>query len=208
MTALILVDLQNDFMPGGALAVKEGNKVLPAVNRLLSHPFDLIVATQDWHPENHISFAATHGKQPLETIIYNDLPQILWPTHCLQQSLGAKLCPGWDHSKVNVIIHKGSKTHIDSYSTFFDNAHLRETGLNKILQEKNITKLYIAGLATDYCVKFSVLDALKLGFETYVITDGCSAVNLQPGDEAKALREMTEAGAHLMTSEELIKSNG
>lgn len=204
MTALILVDLQNDFMPGGALPVPNGDKILPTINRLLNKKFDLIIATKDWHPERHASFAATHGKAVHEKIILNGLEQILWPVHCVQGSQGAEFSPGWDHSKVNRIFYKGIEKETDSYSTFFDNAHRRSTGLYDFLKENKISTLYIAGLATDYCVKFSVLDSIDLGFEIFVVTDGCHAVNLEPHDEEKALRQMEVAGAHLIKSQDLI----
>lgn len=203
MTALILVDLQNDFMPGGALPVQDGDKILPAINRLLNAKFDAIIATKDWHPAQHGSFATTHGKAVYDKVILNGLEQILWPEHCVQGSPGAEFSPGWDHSKVDKIIFKGIEKETDSYSTFYDNAHRRSTGLFDLLKEKKISKLYIAGLATDYCVKFSALDAIDLGFEIYVITDACKAVNIHPQDEIKALKEMEQAGAHLITSKEL-----
>ncbi|MBA3603943.1 MAG: bifunctional nicotinamidase/pyrazinamidase [Parachlamydiaceae bacterium] len=200
MTALILVDLQNDFMPGGALAVPEGNKILPAVNVLLQYSFDLVVASQDWHPENHGSFAAVHGKQAGETILLGDVKQILWPTHCVQGTHGANFVQGWNLDKVNKIVHKGTSENIDSYSVFFDNAHLKSTNLYELLRENQIKTLYIAGVATEYCVLYSVLDARKLGFEVHVVVNGCGGINLQPEDEFKALELMKQAGAHLTTS--------
>lgn len=205
MTALLLVDLQNDFMPGGALPVSEGHQILPAINRLLTGKFDLIVASKDWHPKQHGSFASTHGKQPSEVILLEGLEQILWPAHCIQNSEGASFAPGWDHTKVESIVYKGTEENIDSYSAFFDNAHRRSTGLYDLLNEINITTLYIAGLTTDYCVKSSALDALKLGLDVYVVTDGCRAVNLNPGDDIKALKEMEQAGAHVIDSTQAIK---
>ncbi len=200
MNALVLVDIQNDFLPGGALEVKEGDKILPIVNALLNENFDLIVATKDWHPENHASFAKTQGKLPGEHVQLGDVDQILWPNHCVQGSQGAELAPGWRHNLVKKVFHKGTHPLIDSYSTFFDNAHLRETGLEKYLKEKKVNKLFFAGLATDYCVKYSVLDAIQLGFESYVIIDACRAVNLQNKDEQAAIEEMQRAGAHIITS--------
>ena len=203
MTALIIVDLQNDFMPGGALPAHEGDAILPAINRLLDMNFDLIVATKDWHPEQHGSFAATHGKAVHEKIVLNDLEQILWPVHCVQGTHGAEFAPGWEHGKVHKTFFKGIEKNTDSYSTFFDNAHRRSTGLHDFLKEYQISTLYIAGLATDYCVKFSVLDAIDLGFEIFVVTDACHAVNINPEDEIRALQEMERAGAHLVKSHEV-----
>lgn len=200
MTALLLVDLQNDFMPGGALPAKKGKEILQAINRLLAGKFDFIVASKDWHPKQHGSFAATHGKQPAEKILLEGVEQILWPTHCVQGSAGADFAQGWDSSKVQAIVYKGIEEKIDSYSAFFDNALLRSTGLFDLLKEKKIRRIYIAGLTTDYCIKYSVLDALQLGFEVYVVTDACGAVNINADDDKKAFIEMEQAGAHLTDS--------
>lgn len=200
MTALILVDIQNDFLPGGALAVPDGNKILPVIDKLLERPFDLIIASQDWHPEKHGSFAAFHGKQPGEIITLEGVEQILWPVHCVQGSKGAEFATGFRHHKVDKIIHKGTSEKIDSYSIFFDNAHRKSTGLYELLQEKQINTIYIAGLATDYCVLYSVLDARQLGFDVYVVVDGCRAVNVFPDDDLKALQKMEQSGAVLITS--------
>lgn len=203
MTALLLVDLQNDFMPGGALAVSGGDEILPIVNRLILLPFDFIIATQDWHPAGHGSFASTHHKGAGEIISLNGIPQILWPDHCVQGTKGAEFHPEWDPSKVSRIFHKGIEKNIDSYSTFFDNGHLRSTGLSEYLHKNAIKKLFLAGLATDYCVKYSVLDACWLGFETYVIIDACRGVNLHSLDSEEAIEEMKRAGAHILLSEEI-----
>ncbi len=206
MTALILVDLQNDFMPGGALAVKAGLEVLPAIHRLTELPFEVIVATKDWHPENHGSFAETHGKEPGEVIDLDGISQILWPTHCVQNTLGAEFYKGWDSSNVEKVFYKGSDPMIDSYSTFFDNGNRKSTGLADYLKEKGIKTVYIAGLATDYCVKYSVLDAVRLGFETHVIPEGCRGVNLRSGDEGIAYEEMRKMGALVTPLEEVEKA--
>ncbi len=200
MTALILVDLQNDFMPGGALPVPNGDKILPAINVLLEHQFDLIIASQDWHPENHGSFATLHGKQPGDTIVLGDIKQVLWPIHCVQNTYGANFVKGWKLGKINQIIQKGTSESIDSYSVFFDNAHLKSTNLYELLKENQITRLYIAGVATEYCVLYSVLDACKFGFEVYVVVDACKGINLNPEDESKAFELMKQAGAHLTTT--------
>lgn len=203
MNALLLVDLQNDFLPNGALPVKEGDQVLPVVNRLLDLPFDIVVATKDWHPPDHGSFAKTHQKKPGEKIILNGLDQILWPVHCVQNTAGAEFSKDWKSQKAQKIFYKGTDKNIDSYSTFFDNGHLKSTGLEEFLREHSIENVYIAGLATDYCVKYSVLDALQLGFKVHVITDACRAVNLKEGDEELALKEMALAGAKMTTSKQV-----
>ncbi len=198
MTALILVDLQNDFFPGGALAVKEGDLILPVVNELMKKPFDRIIATRDWHPPNHGSFASVHHKPVGAEIDLNGIPQILWPVHCVQGTDGAAFHSGWDSSLVDQIFSKGIDPAIDSYSTFFDNGMRRSTGLEDYLRKTKIHTVYIAGLATDYCVKYSVLDACRLGFTTYVVADGCRGVNLNPGDSERAMNEMKKAGAQII----------
>ncbi len=203
MTALILVDIQNDFMPGGSLPVKDGNEILPVVNQLLKMPFDLIIATKDWHPPDHGSFAETHHKKPGERIDLEGLDQILWPVHCVQNTNGAEFAPGWDSSAVQRVFYKGTDKTIDSYSTFFDNGHRRNTGLDGFLKSKGIHTLYIAGLATDYCVKYSVLHAKELHYDVFVVKDGCKGINLQPHDVQNALDEMQAVGAHVVTSKNI-----
>lgn len=205
-SALILVDLQNDFFPGGALAVNEGDEILPVVNRLLKMPFDYIVATKDWHPADHGSFADTHGKNIGDHVLLAGVDQILWPVHCVQNTFGAEFASGWDASKVQNVFYKGTKKDIDSYSTFFDNGRRKSTGLDKVLHEVGIKKIYIAGLATDYCVKYSVLDAIQLGFDTYVVVDACRGVNLKDNDSRHALHLMEEAGATLLSSKDVKTS--
>ena len=189
MNALILVDLQNDFMPGGALAVPGGDKVVPVANRL-SEVFAvsaLVVATQDWHPAGHGSFASQHpGARPGDVIDLDGLRQELWPDHCVQGTPGAEFHPSLDQGRIARVFRKGSDPAIDSYSTFFDNARRKSTGLGDFLRENNVEQVYIMGLATDYCVKFSVLDALSLGFKTSVIEDGCRGIDLQSGDVESA----------------------
>jgi nicotinamidase/pyrazinamidase len=203
MTALILVDIQNDFMPGGALPIEKGDQILPIIDDLLEYPFDAIVATQDWHPKDHKSFAEQHGKEPGECVIVGKMSQILWPTHCIQGTRGAAFAPGWQAQKVGHVFHKGVEKDIDSYSTFYDNGHLRSTGLGEFLRNRNITDIYIAGLATDYCVKYSALDANKEGFNVFVIIDACKAVNLYSDDEEGAIQVMKKAGVHMITSKEI-----
>jgi len=195
MDALLLVDIQNDFMPGGALAVQNGNEVVPMANRLMAR-FDLVIATKDWHPANHMSFAVRHeGKHVGDMIQLNGLPQILWPIHCIQGTRGSEFAPDLNTRDIDKVFTKGSDPGIDSYSAFFDNGHRQSTGLEDYLLVEGVSTLHVAGLATDYCVKFTVLDALQLGFKTHVVTSACRAVNLDEGDEHMALREMEEAGA-------------
>jgi nicotinamidase/pyrazinamidase len=203
MKALLLVDLQNDFLPGGALGVEGSDKILPVVNELLSHSFDVVVATQDWHPADHGCFAETQGKKVGDIVRLAGLEQILWPMHCVQGTKGAELSADWDHQKVNKIFYKGTDANVDSYSAFYDNAHRKSTGLHEFLQSKGVKELYIGGLTTDYCVKYSVLDALKLKYVTYVILDACKAVNLQLHDEERALQEMLQNGAYFIRSNEI-----
>lgn len=203
MKALILVDLQNDFLPGGALPVPDGDEIIPLVNAIEKY-FDLIVATQDWHPANHGSFASNHpGHQPGDVVDLAGIPQILWPDHCVQNTGGAAFAPGFNTKCITRIFQKGIDPTIDSYSTFFDNAHRRSTGLGDYLKKKGVTEVYLMGLATDYCVKYSVLDACHLGFKTFVIEDGCRGINLKPNDVANAFDEMKKAGAVVIKSSEL-----
>ncbi|MEQ8705813.1 MAG: bifunctional nicotinamidase/pyrazinamidase [Phaeodactylibacter sp.] len=204
MRALICVDIQNDFCPGGALEVKEGDQVIPVANELMPH-FDLVVATQDWHPANHKSFAAMHPwRYPGNVIKLNGLEQILWPIHCVQGSFGAEFAPGLNTDAFEKVFVKGTDPEIDSYSGFFDNGHRKATGLGDYLKEKGIKEVGILGLALDVCVKFTVLDALGLGFKTYLVEDGCRGVNLNEGDSDKALSEMREKGAIIAQSDQII----
>ena len=198
MKALVIVDLQYDFMPGGALAVPEGDAVVDLANRL-TLLFGLVVATQDWHPPGHGSFASAHdGKNPGDIIDLNGLRQELWPVHCVQGSEGADFHRDLNLGPVARVFHKGTDPRIDSYSAFFDNAHSRSTGLGEYLKENGVTAVYIMGLATDYCVKFSAIDAVRLGLESYVVTDGCRGIDLSPGDIDKAWDEMRQAGVKLV----------
>jgi len=204
MNALILVDVQNDFLPGGALAVPDGDAVIPVVNRVQA-AFPLIVATQDWHPPNHGSFAANHtGKKMFEQIELNGLPQTLWPLHCVQNTKGAELASALDQSRIAKILQKGTDPGIDSYSGFFDNGHRKSTGLGEWLKEKGVTDVFVCGLATDYCVKFTALDALQFGFRTTLVEDACRGVNLRPNDVKNVIMEMKHAGARITNSPELM----
>lgn len=199
MKALLIVDAQNDFMPGGALGVPEGNQIISVINALLEFPFDFILATKDWHPKEHGSFADNHGKAVGEWVKLSGQDQILWPRHCVQNTDGAEFAPGWDTAKVHKVFHKGTDKEVDSYSAFFDNAHLRATGLGEFLKENKVKELFIVGLATDYCVKYTVNDALKLGIQSTVIVDGCRGIDLKEGDVAAALTEMEQNGAKVVT---------
>lgn len=198
--ALILVDIQYDFLPGGALAVTDGDQIIPIVNALQAK-VDLVVATQDWHPADHGSFAANHpGTTPGQVIDLHGLPQVLWPVHCVQGSEGADFHHSLDMTHTEKIFHKGVDPTIDSYSGFYDNGHRRSTGLAAYLKEKGVDQVWVVGLATDYCVKFTALDAVAEGFQTSVVTDATKAVNLQPEDGVQALAEMEAAGITLITS--------
>jgi nicotinamidase/pyrazinamidase len=205
LNALILTDIQNDFVPGGALAVNEGGQIVPIVNRLQSH-FDLVVATQDWHPPNHGSFAANHpGKKHGDVVDLDGLPQILWPVHCVQNTVGAAFVPALEMKQVAEVFQKGTDPRIDSYSTFYDNGHRKATGLGDYLKARRVTDVFIVGLTTDYCVKFSALDAIGLKFKTHVIEEACRGVNLKEGDAAKSIEEMRQAGVNIVKDVEALR---
>ena len=192
--ALILVDLQNDFLPGGALAVKDGDQVIPVVNRLMDD-FEIIVATQDWHPRDHGSFAENHpGKEVYQVIDLNGLPQVLWPVHCVQGTPGAEFAPGLEAERVTKVFRKGTDPAIDSYSGLYDNGHRKSTGLGEWLREQGVKRVTVCGLATDYCVKFTALDALAAGFDVTLHLPASRGVNLAPGDADKAVEEMRTKG--------------
>jgi nicotinamidase/pyrazinamidase len=198
--ALLIIDIQNDFCPGGALAVEEGDKIIPIVNELQKR-FSLIVATQDWHPQTHKSFASNNpGKNIGDIIDLNGFPQVLWPDHCVQNTWGAELHPDLNTGQLDKIFNKGTNPEIDSYSGFFDNDHKNATGLDQYLKGKNVSEVFIVGLATDYCVKFTALDAVKLGYITHVIIDATRGVNLSEGDVEKAIEEMRENNVHIVVS--------
>ena len=204
MKALILVDIQTDFLPGGALAVPDGDKIIPVVNALQAK-FPLVVATQDWHPANHGSFAANHpGKNVFEQIELNGLPQTLWPVHCVQETPGAELATGLMRERIAKIFPKGTDAGIDSYSGLNDNGHRKSTGLGEWLQAKGVTEVFVCGLATDYCVKFTALDAAGMGFKTFFIEDASRGVNLQPKDLENAVAEMNRAGIATVQSADLL----
>ena len=207
MKALLLVDIQNDFLPGGALAVADGDAVVPVANALLPH-FDLVVATQDCHPANHGSFAANHpDKSPYEVTDLHGLEQVLWPVHCVQGTQGADFASGLDLPAVHQVFPKGTDARIDSYSGFFDNGRRKSTGLDAFLFDRGVEEVYVMGLAADFCVKFTALDAVGLGFRTFLVTDGTRGVNLQPEDTERAFAEMEAAGIQLVHSEAVVTAS-
>jgi nicotinamidase/pyrazinamidase len=204
MKALLLIDIQNDFLPGGALAVPFGDEILDPVNALIPR-FELVIASQDWHPANHASFAANHpGKGVGDRIVVDGVPQILWPVHCVQNTPGAALSPALNRAGIHQVVQKGQDPLIDSYSAFYDNEHRRSTGLAELLRARDVSHLYLAGLATDYCVQFSALDALAEGFAVTLIEDAARGVNLHPADVANAVALMRGRGATLTTSAALL----
>jgi nicotinamidase/pyrazinamidase len=204
MKALIIVDIQNDFLPGGALAVNQGDKIIPIVNRLIPK-FELVIATQDWHPANHGSFASNHaGKKPGESINLFGLNQILWPDHCVQNTFGASFSADLDTRSITRVFQKGTDQRVDSYSGFYDNGKKKDTGLSQFLKDRNVDEVYIVGLATDYCVKYTAIDAAELGFQTFVIADATRAVNLQKDDGEQALKEMLIKGISVIDSSSII----
>ncbi|ALJ00549.1 bifunctional nicotinamidase/pyrazinamidase [Rufibacter tibetensis] len=202
MKALLLIDIQNDFIPGGALAVPEGSAIISIVNELQSH-FDLVIATQDWHPRLHKSFASQHeGKNVFDVTQLQGLEQVLWPDHCVQSTYGAEFSPALDMTRVEVIFRKGTSTEIDSYSGFFDNGHLKSTALAEYLRGKGVTDVYLVGLAADFCVYFTALDAIQEGFSTYFIEDATRAIS-QEGFE-KAKRDLLDKGGQFIHSQSIL----
>ncbi|WP_034920025.1 bifunctional nicotinamidase/pyrazinamidase [Gillisia sp. CAL575] len=201
MKALVIIDLQNDFIPGGSLAVHGGDEIVPIINEL-QHKFDLVIATQDWHPLDHSSFAENHsGNKEFEVIKLNGIDQTLWPVHCVQNSKGAAFSPELNSEKIEAIFRKGTNKEIDSYSGFYDNAHLKSTGLSGYLKDKGVTKLYFCGLAADYCVYYSIMDALNEGFEAILIEDATKAISEEKFIEAK--KDILRAGGGIIISKEL-----
>jgi nicotinamidase/pyrazinamidase len=194
MKALLLIDIQNDFLPGGALAVPRGDEVVPVANRLMPN-YGLVVATQDWHPADHLSFASQHpGRRVGEVVELNGLPQVLWPDHCVQGTRGAQFAPQLNRAAIGHVVQKGTDRTTDSYSGFFDNARRKATGLEALLRKHGVDAVAILGLATDYCVRATALDAVSLGFRTSLIAAGCRGVELRPGDCQRAIDEMRSAG--------------
>ncbi|MDP5045237.1 MAG: bifunctional nicotinamidase/pyrazinamidase [Leeuwenhoekiella sp.] len=201
MKALIIIDMQNDFMPGGPLAVPGGDQIIPLINNL-QNKFDLVIATQDWHPENHSSFADNHpGKSAFEKIDMNGIEQVLWPVHCIQTTGGADFHPHLNASRIEAIFRKGTDPKIDSYSGFYDNAHKKSTGLAGYLKCKGVTSLYFCGLAADYCVSYSVLDALREGFKVTLYEDATRAISEESFSKMK--EEILAKGGRIKIAEEL-----
>ncbi len=199
---MIAVDPQNDFCPEGALAVPHGNEVIPIINRIAG-AFSRVVVTQDWHPPGHTSFASSHpGRQPFETIEVSYGPQILWPDHCIQGSDGAKFHGDLDLPQAQLIIRKGFDPEIDSYSAFFENDRRTPTGLTGYLRTRGLERAFLCGLATDYCVYYSAMDAVREGFEAVIVEDACRAIDLD-GSLAKAMSDMVEAGVGFITSDRI-----
>lgn len=198
MNALLIVDVQNDFIPGGSLPVPQGDEIIPLINSL-QHTFNLVVATQDWHPAQHKSFASNHAnKKPFDVITLHGLEQVLWPDHCIQGSTGAAFHHTLEMNKVEAIFRKGMEFEIDSYSGFYDNGHKKSTGLAGYLREHKVQKIFICGLAADYCVFYTAKDALQENFKTYIIEDATRAIN--PLDFEKAKSFIQAAGGQLIES--------
>jgi nicotinamidase/pyrazinamidase len=202
MKALLLIDIQNDFVPGGRLAVPDGDAIVPLANALQPR-FDLVVASQDWHPSGHQSFASSHaGHHPFDQIDLHGLTQTLWPDHCVQESAGAALHPALDTRQVEAVFRKGMAAEIDSYSAFHDNGHRKATGLADYLRGRKVTHVYLAGLAGDYCVYFSALDAQAEGFATFVVTDATRPISAEGFRAAAA--DMQSKGIGLVESRSLL----
>lgn len=202
MKALIIIDVQNDFIPGGTLAVPGGSEIISIINRL-QHEFELVIATQDWHPRDHASFAVNHrGKNEFEKIEWQGNEQVLWPIHCVQNSYGAEFHSGLETARIEAIFRKGTSQEIDSYSGFFDNAHLKSTGLSGYLKEKGASDLYFVGLAGEYCVYFSIKDALREGFSATLIEDATRALDNSDFEEAKV--NIIKNGGKIINSEKLL----
>lgn len=208
MKALILVDLQNDFMPGGAMPVPHGHDVIPLANRLQGR-FKFVVATQEWRPVLHRSFAENYeDRKPGDVVVVRKQARTLLPLFCVQNSRGAKLAPGLMLNRVNKVVRKGTDPEVDSYSGFFDQDHMNATGLSDYLRDKRVTEVFILGLPTESTVKQTALDAVALGYKTRVIEDACRGLERKPGDVAKALAEMKEAGVLIVSSKEILKIPG
>jgi nicotinamidase/pyrazinamidase len=195
---LLIIDVQNDFCPGGSLAVPQGDQIVPAVNRLAAE-FTHVVLTQDWHPRGHSSFASSHsGRQPFDTIDLSYGQQILWPDHCVQETTGAGFHPDLNVRHAELVLRKGFRTAIDSYSAFFENDHRTPTGLVGYLKERRFDRVTLCGLATDFCVFYSAIDGRQAGFEVTVVTGACRGIDID-GSLSQAMRAMNEAGVTLLS---------
>ncbi|CAB1207064.1 bifunctional nicotinamidase/pyrazinamidase [Acinetobacter bouvetii] len=204
-TALIVVDVQNGFTPGGNLAVANADQIIPNINQLGQY-FDNIVITQDWHPQNHVSFAENHvAKQPFETIELDYGTQVLWPAHCVQGTADAELHPDLDLPTAQLVIRKGSHVHIDSYSAFLEADQKTTTGLAGYLKERGIDTVFIVGIATDFCVAWTAIDACKLGFQTYVISDATKSIDLN-GSLQHAWQDMLAAGVKRILLKDIVQA--
>ncbi len=205
MRAFLVIDVQNDFCPGGALAVPGGDEVVPRINELAGR-FEHVLLTQDWHPPGHLSFASSHaGKAPYETVKLAYGSQILWPDHCVQGTPGAAFHPELRLDRAELVLRKGFRRAIDSYSAFFENDHRTPTGLAGYLRERGVETLYLAGLATDFCVQYSALDGRAVGFEVYVVEDAVRGIDTQ-GSLEEAWRQMDAAGVRVVSAEEVVRA--
>ena len=203
--ALLLIDLQNDFVEGGALPVRGGLDVVDVANRLMPE-FRHIIATQDWHPKDHQSFASEHLELAIgDQFSLDGLPQTVWPDHCVEHTDGAAFIDGLNRSKIDQVFRKGNDKRIDSYSGFFDNGYRHSTGLSEYLRQKGTEHLFVLGLATDYCVRATVMDAIAEGFGVTLVVDGCRGVDLQVGDVERSIEEMSQAGAAMAFSHQVLK---
>lgn len=201
MKTLLIIDVQNDFMPGGSLPVPLGDTIVPVINSI-QHHFDLVVATQDWHPQNHISFASNHeGKSTFDEIEIQGNPQTLWPDHCVQGTEGAEFHNGLITNKWEAIFRKGTDKEIDSYSAFYDNGHVKSTGLTGYLKEKGVSQLFLCGLAADICVYFSIYDAFKEGFACFFIEDASQPLGTKELEELK--KKMKYLGIQIISSADI-----
>ncbi len=205
MKVLLLVDLQNDFLTGGAVPVPQGEAIIPIANQL-EGCFKLVVATQDWHPANHKSFAPNHvAKQPGEVVVLKKRPQRLWPTHCVQSTRGSELASSLMLNRVNKIQRKGTDAEIDGYSAFFDEGQTHGTGLYEYLKDRKVKEVYVLGLGINHCVKATALDAVSLGFKTFLVEDVCRPFNFAPDETLTATEEMGKAGVSVIRSQELLQ---
>ena len=197
---LLIIDVQNDFCPGGSLAVEEGDTVVPVINAIM-HRFHRVVATQDWHPPDHVSFASSHlGRRPLDRVDAGGIEQVLWPDHCIQATRGAELHPRLETGRIELVLRKGLRRNLDSYSAFFENDRKTDTGLRFYLKGMGTREIYVCGLATDYCVLASAMDARRLGFRVTLVRDACRGVDSPKGSVQEALARMEKAGVTMTDS--------